>query len=73
MNYEIVVASSNKHKVQEIREILSPHKITVYGLSDLNIDEIDVIEDGKTYSDNALIKAKAYQKMIISAITISVG
>lgn len=64
MNYELVVASTNRHKVQEIRNILSPHKITVYGLKDLNIDERDVIEDGKCYQDNAFIKANAYSNDI---------
>lgn len=64
MNYELLVASSNRHKVDEIRKILSPHKITVYGLKDLNIDEIDVNEDGKTYQENALIKANAYKGFI---------
>ncbi len=60
MNYEIVVASSNRHKVQEIRKILSPHKMTVYGLCDLNIDEKEIIEDGSNYQENAFIKANAY-------------
>ena len=64
MNYEIVVASTNRHKVEEIRKILSPHKITVYGLRDLNIDEIEVIENGKSYQENALIKANAYKDKI---------
>jgi XTP/dITP diphosphohydrolase len=62
MYYEILFASSNKHKVDEVRAILAPHGITVYGLSDVNISLDDVIEDGLTYKDNALIKAKAAQK-----------
>lgn len=62
MNFEIVVATNNKHKLQEIRQILSPHKITVYGMSDLNIDIGEVEENGSTYYENALIKAKALQK-----------
>ena len=61
MNYEIILATNNKHKLQEVREILSPHKIVVYGLSDLNIKLPEVEENGKTYAENALIKAKAVQ------------
>jgi XTP/dITP diphosphohydrolase len=61
MNYEIILATNNKHKLKEVREILSPHKIVVYGLSDLNIKLPEVEENGKTYYENALIKAKAVQ------------
>lgn len=63
MNFELLVATNNAHKLNEIRQILSPHHITVYGMKDLNIDIGEVIEDGKTYFDNALIKAKALQKV----------
>ena len=63
MNYEIVLATSNKNKLKEVREILSPHKIVVYGLNDLGIKIEDVEENGKTYAENALIKAKAVQKV----------
>ena len=63
MNYEIVLATNNKHKLQEVREILSPHKIVVYGLSDLNIKVPEAEENGSTYAENALIKAKAVQQV----------
>ena len=64
MNYEIILATNNKHKLKEVREILSPHNIIVYALSDLNIKLPDDLEEnGKTYAENALIKAKAVQKL----------
>lgn len=63
MNFEILVATNNAHKLKEIRQILSPHKITVYGMKDLNIDIGEVDENGSTYFENALIKAKALQKV----------
>lgn len=63
MNYEIILATNNKHKLQEVREILSPHKIVVYGLNDLNIKVPEVEENGTTYSENALIKAKSIQQV----------
>ena len=63
MNYEIILATNNKHKLQEVREILSPHHIIVYGLSDLASKLEDVEENGKTYAENALLKAKAVQKL----------
>ena len=63
MNYEIILATNNKHKLKEVREILTPHKIIVYGLSDLASKLEDVEENGKTYAENALIKARAVQKI----------
>lgn len=63
MNYEILFATSNKHKIQEVRKILSPYGIVVYGINDLNLSPKEVIEDGKTYFDNALIKAKALKQL----------
>lgn len=64
MNYEIVLATSNKHKLEEVRNFLAPHKIIVYGLNDLNIKIGDIEENGKNYYENALIKAKAVAKFI---------
>ena len=63
MNYEIILATSNKHKLKEVRGILAPHHIILYGLSDLSSKFPDVEENGETYAENALIKAKAVQKI----------
>ena len=63
MYYEILFASGNKHKVDEVRAILAPHGITVYGLKDVNLSIDDVEENGSTYKENALIKAEAAAKL----------
>ena len=63
MNYEIILATNNKHKLKEVREILLPHNIIVYGLNDLNLKPAEVEENGKNYAENALIKAKAVQAL----------
>ena len=63
MNYELILATNNTHKLKEVREILSPHKITVYGLNDLNLHPEDVDENADTYAGNALIKAQSIQKL----------
>lgn len=63
MNYELILATNNAHKLKEVREILSPHKITVYGLNDLNLHPEDVDENADTYAGNALIKAQSIQKL----------
>jgi len=63
MNFELILATSNKHKVKEIREILAPHGIILYGLGDVNLHPEEVVEDGKNYYENALIKANAVAKL----------
>ena len=51
----ILVATTNLGKIKEFQDIF-PSKIEILSLKDLNID-IDVVEDGKTFRENALIKA----------------
>lgn len=63
MNFELILATNNKHKLKEVREILAPHNVIVYGLSDLNLQPKDVVENGANYQENALIKAKAVQEL----------
>ena len=58
---KIVLASNNKHKVKEIKEILSDYDILT--LNDISFYD-DIVEDGETFLDNALIKAKAISKYI---------
>lgn len=64
MNFEIVVATTNKHKMKEYREILAPHGITLYSFSDLNITLPEVDENGKNYEENALIKVNAAKDIV---------
>ncbi len=58
---EIVLATGNLHKKEELSEILKGHKILLP--SDLNCS-FDCIEDGETYLDNALLKAHALYKIV---------
>lgn len=52
---KIVLASSNEHKVKEINEIVSGSGIEFI----LPPKGFDPIEDGKSFEENSLIKAKA--------------
>ena len=63
MNYELILATNNKNKLREVREILTPHNVIVYGLNDVNLKPEEVEENGKTYAENALVKASAVQKL----------
>ncbi len=60
---KIVLASQNKKKIIELRAILSQclPEIEVLSLSDVGITE-DIVEDGATFAENALIKARAAAK-----------
>ena len=53
----LLLATNNKHKVREIREILENRFSQMDTLSDAGLD-IDVIEDGATFEENAIKKAE---------------
>ncbi|MEG2117506.1 MAG: XTP/dITP diphosphatase [Clostridia bacterium] len=55
---DIVIASNNKNKLREFRQMLKNNFDNIYSLSDLKID-IDVEETADTFEGNALLKAKA--------------
>ena len=56
---EIVIASRNKHKIGELQALLSRY---IDGVTLLSLDDIgyvgDIEENGATYRENALIKAR---------------
>ncbi len=58
----LLLASSNPHKVQEVRAIMGPHGIEVIGLDALRDQPPEAVEDGRTFQDNARIKAVHYAK-----------
>ncbi len=55
---KVVLASKNKHKLVEIRQITDQFGFELVLQSELGID-IDVEETGTTFEENSLIKAKA--------------
>ena len=55
---KIIVATGNEGKMVEIRNILKDLDIELLSLKDANID-VDVEENGKTFEENAIIKAEA--------------
>ncbi len=56
MKKEILIATHNQHKREEIQQILGDH-FQVTSLTDYNLHE-EIVEDGLTFHENALIKAK---------------
>lgn len=55
---KIVFATGNKDKMREIREIMQDMNVEVISMKDAGIT-VDIVEDGKTFEENALIKARA--------------
>ena len=51
-----LIASNNAHKVREIEEILTGYFDEMVTMREAGLD-IDVVEDGKTFRDNAVKKA----------------
>lgn len=54
---EVIVATSNKGKIQEIREILSPLSLKLVSMGDFFQTSVEIDETGSTFTENALIKA----------------
>lgn len=57
--HRLVVATSNPGKLSELRVLLKALPIEVLSLADVGAGEINVIEDGATFRDNAIKKARA--------------
>ena len=58
---ELIIATTNKHKVKEFSEMLVDYK--VLSLDDIKFND-EIVEDGKTFEENALIKAETVCKKI---------
>lgn len=59
---EIAAATNNSGKAREFAEILGDLGISVLTMRDLGI-EIEIEETGKTFAENAMIKAKALSEL----------
>jgi XTP/dITP diphosphohydrolase len=53
----LVIASNNKNKINEIKEILGNDFDEIVSMSEAGID-VDIEENGKTFIENSLIKAR---------------
>jgi XTP/dITP diphosphohydrolase len=66
---KFIVATKNKGKIKEIKAILSDFKIQVLSMEEVGINT-DIEENGKTFEDNALLKAqevfKATAEMVMA-------
>ncbi|TCK90497.1 XTP/dITP diphosphohydrolase [Natranaerovirga hydrolytica] len=61
MRYNIIFATHNEGKVKEVKMILNDKKFAVKSLKEANINQ-EVVEDGKTFEENAIKKAKEFME-----------
>ncbi len=63
MEKKIIFATGNKDKMQEIREILDGLGAEILSMKEAGIS-LDIEENGTTFEENALIKAKAVAGLV---------
>lgn len=54
--HQFLLATGNAHKAEEFAKIFNPEVLKIEAAP----EKLDVIEDGLTFNENALLKAKAY-------------
>ncbi|MFR8926747.1 RdgB/HAM1 family non-canonical purine NTP pyrophosphatase [Peptoniphilus senegalensis] len=65
---KIVLSTDNKNKLREIKEILEDLDVEIYGKSDIDGMDFEVVEDGDALYDNALKKARAMADRVDFAV-----
>jgi XTP/dITP diphosphohydrolase len=66
---KVVLASNNQHKLKEIYQILKDFDYELISMKDTGLD-IEIEENGSTFEENSLIKAKAVSEQL-GVITIA--
>lgn len=66
----IVFATGNQDKMREIRMIMEDLEIPVISMKEAGVSA-DIVEDGNTFEENAMIKAKAIAKMLPEDIVMA--
>jgi len=66
----IIFATKNNHKMKEIREILDGLGYEILSMTEAGVD-IEVVEDGTTFEENALIKSRTIRDYVKDAIVLS--
>lgn len=64
---EILIATSNLHKVEEFKKMLEPLGYTIKSCLDLD-EPVEIDETGTTFEENSLIKARTLHEMFHNAV-----
>ena len=62
MEKRIIFATGNEGKMKEIRMILADLGVPVVSMKEAGVSA-DIVEDGKTFAENAAIKARAIMEL----------
>ncbi len=62
MRETVVIASQNKHKLEEIKEILKTFSLEVKAMNEVGLENFKIIEDKATFEGNAMKKAEEVMK-----------
>ena len=68
--FKLILATSNKDKAREIAEIISDTPFVVTTMKEEGYDP-DIVEDGKTFEENALIKARTVHALAEGAYVMA--
>lgn len=63
MSKRLIVATGNEGKMVEFRQILGDTDREFASLKDMDLQDIEIVEDGTTFEENAIIKAKAIMEV----------
>ena len=63
MRRQIIFATGNAGKMREIRDILRDAEADILSMKEAGI-ETDIVEDGASFEENAVIKAKAVSRLL---------
>lgn len=70
MNKRIVFATGNENKMKEIRMILQDLGLEIVSMKEAGVD-LDIVEDGATFEENAEIKARAVARILAQDIVLA--
>jgi XTP/dITP diphosphohydrolase len=54
---KMILASSNKHKMEEIKKILDKFDIDLQSMAEAGLEGFEIVEDGETFEENSMKKA----------------
>lgn len=70
MKGRLIFATKNQHKMREIHQILDEKGYEILSMEEAGID-LDVVEDGHTFEENALIKARTIRDYVKDAVVLA--
>ena len=70
MERRIVFATGNENKMKEIRMIIADLNMEILSMKEAGV-EIDIVEDGMSFEENAEIKARAVSRVLTNDIVLA--